>query len=250
MRCVLTVVKVRSLGCQVGEGGVKERGVGADTWMMWRSLFAVVVVAALSNAAVASGQPKRAVSANSYVRLIIPNVGVGGVRLGESLSDVHNQLGRGLSDTGIGSDGNSEYWLWATTATNDLMGPLDALTVDYAYIDGKPGPASLLATPGAWAVSGTAIVSHRHGSLAALRRFYGKRLLGPYLVGPPAPRGGSSDAYYELPGRYLGRPVHTLFETTTYKPLADEIVAVTVSFCVTTPLFRSALDIACHATRS
>jgi hypothetical protein len=180
--------------------------------------------------------------------VIVPSIGLGGVKLGESLSDVHKQLGgRGPADTGGANSGHSEDWQWGTIGANDPMGPLDALTVEYAWVNGKPGGASLLATPGAWAIAGTNIVSHKHGDVAALRGLYGKRLLGPYVVGPSTGKGGSSAVYYELPGRYLGRRVHTLFETTTYQPLHDEFFAVSVSFCVKTALFRSALDIPCHA---
>jgi hypothetical protein len=215
---------------------------------MWRLLLALIAVAALSTATVASTQPNRVASANSYVSVIVPNIGVGGVKLGESLSDVHKQLGgRGPEATGYADSGYGEDWQWGTSVPNDPMAPVDALEVEFAWVNGKPGAASLLATPGAWAIAGTNIVSHRHGNLAALRRFYGKRLLGPFVVGPPTGKDGSSAVYYELPGRYLGRPVHTLFETTTYQPLHDEFLAVSVSFCVKTALFRSALDIPCHA---
>jgi len=214
---------------------------------MWRSSLALFAVAALSTAPAVIAQAK-VVSADSYVPVIVPNVGLGGVKLGESLSDVHKQLGgSGPLDTGSANSGDGEDWQWGTFVPTDPMGPLDALRVEYAYVNGKPGPASLLATASAWAIAGTNIVSNKHGNLAALRRFYGKRLLGPYVVGPPTGKDGSSAIYYELPGRYLGRRVHTLFETTTYKPLADEFLAVSVSFCVKTALFRSAHDIPCHA---
>jgi len=214
---------------------------------MWRSLLALIAVAALSTATVASVQPNRVASASGYVSVIVPNIGVGGVKLGESLSDVHKQLGgRGPEDAGYADSGYGEDWQWGTLVPTDPMGPLDALEVEYALVNGKPGAASLLATPGAWAIAGTNIVSNKHGNLAALRRFYGKRLLGPYVVGPPTGKDGGSAVYYELPGRYLGRRVHTLFDTATYQ-LHDEFWAVSVSFCVKTALFRSALDIPCHA---
>lgn len=214
---------------------------------MWRSLLALIAVAGLSTATAAIAQPERVVSAEGYVRVIVPNVGMGGVALGELLSEVHKQLGLGPLSTGSPNSGYGEYWQWGTYVPNDAMGPLDALNAGYAWVNGKPGPASFLATPGAWAIAGTNIVSHKHGDLAALRLFYGKRLLGPYVVGPPTGKDGSSAVYYELPGRYLGRPVHTLFDTTTYRPLRDEFFGVSVSFCVKTPLFRNALDIPCHA---
>jgi hypothetical protein len=124
--------------------------------------------------------------------------------------------------------------------------PVDALDVDYAWVNGKPGPVSFLGTPGAWTIAGTNIVSRTHGDVAALRRFYGKRLLGPYVGSPPTGIDGSAAVYYELHGRYLGRPVHTVFRTTTYRALADEILSVSVSFCVTTDLFRNAQDYPCH----
>jgi hypothetical protein len=212
---------------------------------MRRLLFALVAVAALSTAAAAIAQHEH--SAGGYVRVIVPNVGISGVNLGESLSAVHRKLGaRGPESTGTADSGFGEDWQWQTIAPNDPMGPHDALTVEYAWANGKPGSASLLATPGAWTIAGTNIVSHTHGNLAALRRFYGKRLLGPYVVGPATGKDGSSAVYYELPGRYLGRRVHTVFGTTTYRPDADEFFSVSVSFCVQTALFRSALDIPCH----
>jgi hypothetical protein len=215
---------------------------------MWRWLLPLIAVAALSTATAAVAQPEQVVSAKSYVRMIVPNVGMGGVTLGESLSGVHKQLGgSGPLSTGDGDSGFNESWQWGALIQNDLMAPLDALTVDYAWVNGKPGPTSLLLTPGAWTIAGTNVVSHKHGDLAALRRFYGKRLLGPYVVRPPSGENGSSAVYYELPGRYLGRPVHTLFMSTNSPPLADEFFAVSVSFCVKIALFRSASDIPCHA---
>ena len=156
-------------------------GIGADC------------VAVLSTATAAGAQPHRVASASSYVSVIVPNIGMGGVKLGESLADVHKQLGgRGPANTGFADSGHSEEWDWGTIAANDPLGPLDALTVEYAWVNGKPGGASLLATPGAWAIAGTNIVSHKHGNVAALRSFYGKRLLGPYVVGPPTGKGGPS----------------------------------------------------------
>jgi hypothetical protein len=215
---------------------------------MWRSVSALIAVAVLSTATAACAQLNRVASASGYVSVIVPNIGLGGVKLGESVSDVHKQLGgRGPASTGWADSGHSEDWQWGAIAADDPLGPLDALTVEYAWVNGKPGGASLLVTPGAWAIAGTNIVSHKHGDVAALRRFYGKRLLGPYVVGPATGKGGSSGVYYELPGRYLGRRVHTLFETTTYQPFRDEFFAVSVSVCVKTALFRSAFDIPCHA---
>jgi hypothetical protein len=215
--------------------------------IMWRLLLVLFAVVALSTT-VALIARAEVVSAGSYVPVIVPNVGLGGLKLGESLSDVHKQLGgSGPVSTGIANSGEGESWLWGRFAPTDPAGPLVGLTVEYAYVNGKPGPVSLLGTGSPWALAGTTIVSIKHGNLAALRRYYGKRLLGPYVVGPPTGKDGSSAVYYELPGRYLGRRVHTLFETTTYRPLADEFLAVSVSFCVKTALFRSALDIPCHA---
>jgi hypothetical protein len=204
----------------------------------------------LALAAVAVFSPVTGASARTdgFTRSIVPGVGMGGVTLGESLTEVHRQLGAGLVFTGDGPGGYGEYWQW--DAVRGLYLPVDALNVDYAYVDGKPGPLSFLATPGGWTISGTNIVPRAHGDLTALRRFYGKRLLGPYIGSPPTGRDGSAGVYYELPGRYLGRAVHTVFETTTYRPLADEILSVVVSFCVATPLFRDAQDYPCHRASS
>lgn len=212
---------------------------------MRRSLFTLIAVAALSTGAAAGAQPQQVVSHTGYARSIVPNVGIGGVTLGESLSDVHRMLGQaqtvGDADSGLG-----EYWRWGLPPDGQMGPPADALTVEYAWVDGKPGPASLLQTPGAWTIAGTNIVSGTRGNVAELRRYYGKRLLGPYVVGPSTGKGHSSLAYYELPGRYLGRRVHTLFASTTYRSDADEFLGVSVSFCVKKALFRSVFDIPCH----
>jgi len=180
----------------------------------------------------------------SLVRTIVPGVGIGGVTLGTPLPAVHRRLGTPIF-TGDG-DTYGEYWQWTKTPAN-LIGPVEAITVDYPYVDGKPGGVTFVSTPGAWMIAGTGIRSYEHGDLAALRRFYGSRLLGPFTDGPPTGKDGSQGLYYELPGRFMGRPVHTVFRTATYPPVADEIQEVTVSFCGTGMLgSMSSEDVPCH----
>jgi hypothetical protein len=212
---------------------------------MRRLLLTLIVVVALTAAGAALAANR---ASASYVRSIVPNVGVGGVKLGDSLPAVHRRLGgRGPQVTGVANSGDGEDWIWGVAAGSKYsIGPQDALTVEYGWVNGKPGPVSFLSTPGAWGIAGTDIVAGEHGNIAALRRFFGKRLLGPYIVGPPLGKDHSSAVYYELPGRYLGRRVHTLFNTSTYPADADEFLGVSVSFCVETALFRDANDIPCH----
>jgi len=211
---------------------------------MRRLLFTLVVAVALTTAAAAL--PANQASAG-YVPSVVPNVSVGGVKLGDPLPAVHRALGGpGPADTGIANSGQTEYWNWGPARSNDPMGPPEALTVVYGWINGKPGPVSFLSTPGPWGIAGTNVVAGKHGNIAALRRFFGKRLLGPYIVGPPLGKDHSSAVYYELPGRYLGRRVHTVFDSSTYKADADEFLGVSVSFCVETALFRYGNDIPCH----
>ena len=113
-----------------------------------------------------------------------------------------------------------EYYAWGLPNPRQPLGPLDNLNVSYPYQGNNAlGGTAFLATSGAWP------------------------------IGPATGKDGSSRVYYELLGRYRGRTVHTLFDTTTLPAYANEILEVSVSFCQTGPLDIAADDVLCHATR-
>jgi hypothetical protein len=219
----------------------------ADTRLVLRSVIAAVVLLAVPSTAAAPASAG-ATSKSALERVIVPGVGIGGIKLGTSQASVHARLGTAQ----MTGDGNlfDEYYEWGVPNPRQPLGPLDNLSVSYPYQGHNAlGGTAFLATSGAWSIAGTGAVSGRQGDVALLRRVYGPLLKGPYIVGPATGKDGSSRVYYELPGRYQGRTVHTLFDTTTLPAYANEILEVSVSFCQTGPLNIVADDVPCHATK-
>lgn len=219
----------------------------ADEWVVLRSVIAAIVLLAVPSAAAAPASAGE-ISKPVLERVIVPGVGIGGIKLGTSQASVHARLGVAQS-TGFGNLFD-EYYAWGVPNPRQPLGPLDNLNVSYPYRGNNAlGGTAFLATSGAWPIAGTGAVNRRPGDVALLRRMYGPRLKGPYIVGPATGKDGSSRVYYELLGRYQGRTVHTLFDTTTLPAYANEIFEVSVSFCQTGPLNIVADDVLCHATK-
>jgi hypothetical protein len=203
---------------------------------VWRCLTAVVALGVALSVAASPATP-------ALERTIVPGVGIGGITLGATKAEVNARLGTpmstGTSDMGL----FDETRLWGPPIP---LGGTQELDVTYAVTrTGATSGAAFISTPADWMIAGTGVVSHRHGDVAALWRAYGPRLKGPYSIPPPLGETGASQVYYELPGRYRGRRVHTLFRTVSLAKYADEVMWVTVSFCGS----KAPEDPACHATR-
>jgi hypothetical protein len=203
---------------------------------MWRCLIAVVALGLALGVAASPATP-------ALERTIVPGVGMGGITLSATKAEVNARLGnpRSTGTTAMGLFAETRIW-----GPPSVLGPTQELDVTYALTrTGATAGAAFISTPADWTMAGTGVVSHRHGDVAALRRAYGARLKGPYSIPPALGETGASQVYYELPGRYRGHQVHTLFRTVSLAKYADEILWVTVSFCGS----NAPEDVACHAAR-